>query len=346
MQHTDEKQPETHTENVLSPNKTFFSPWRAGCCSDEEGLPGWARVSPSVAMATRYFPTFLVLLVLSSCTLLLLTLLPSVAPSIPFRSSSLSSRWSSPSCGLGQSWAVRLHAGPHHGAEDGEQGSVHLDAIANRVQNFMNTLCRQILIFYRVWPKTHWLIYLFWHFQKKTTSWRLICENDTSGIALLHPDILYAAILVFHFVFNALHLYPIFCNNLIPPRESWKFHPVRFKVCLGHGKKKPTQVVHFLKVLPQLNLYVSSLLSPSQVAQQAGLQNRGQIGQLEGHYLLCSVEPATGTGVWSEGVHPGDVLAAHPHVLWHSQERQLSRSKRSMAFNDPLYPKQWHLVRI
>ncbi|TKS81358.1 Proprotein convertase subtilisin/kexin type 7 [Collichthys lucidus] len=162
-------------------------------------------------MATRYFPTFLVLLVLSSCTLLLLTLLPSVAPSIPFHSSSPSSRWSSPSCGLGQSWAVRLHAGPHHGAEDGEQGSVHLDAIANRV------------------------------------------------------------------------------------------------------------------------------------AQQAGLQNRGQIGQLEGHYLLCSVEPATETGVWSEGVHPGDVLAAHPHVLWHSQERQLSRSKRSMAFNDPLYPKQWHL---
>ncbi|XP_051253039.1 proprotein convertase subtilisin/kexin type 7 isoform X1 [Dicentrarchus labrax] len=165
-------------------------------------------------MATPYFPTFLILLFLSSFTLLLLTLLPSVAPSIPFSSSSSPpSPWPSPSCGLGQSWAVRIHAGPHHEEEDGEQSSVHLDAIASRV------------------------------------------------------------------------------------------------------------------------------------AEQAGLQNHGQIGQLEGHYLLCSVKPRTGflAGVWSKSVHPGDVLAAHPHVLWHSQERVLSRSKRSMAFNDPRYPKQWHL---
>uniref|UniRef100_A0A667Y1K2 Proprotein convertase subtilisin/kexin type 7 n=1 Tax=Myripristis murdjan TaxID=586833 RepID=A0A667Y1K2_9TELE len=69
---------------------------------------------------------------------------------------------------------------------------------------------------------------------------------------------------------------------------------------------------------------------------QAGLENQGQIGQLEGHYLLCS---ASG----GNGVQPGDILAAHPHVLWHSQERVLSRSKRSVAFNDPRYPKQWHL---
>lgn len=81
------------------------------------------------------------------------------------------------------------------------------------------------------------------------------------------------------------------------------------------------------------------------VAEQAGLQNQGQIGQLEGHYLMCSIKPETGSvaGVWSKSVQPGDVLAAHPHVLWHSQERVLSRSKRSMAFNDPRYPKQWHL---
>uniref|UniRef100_A0A8C9ZQK5 Proprotein convertase subtilisin/kexin type 7 n=1 Tax=Sander lucioperca TaxID=283035 RepID=A0A8C9ZQK5_SANLU len=154
-------------------------------------------------MATPYFPTFLLLLFLSSLFLLLLTLLPPVAPSIPFSASSPPSPWRSLSCGLGQSWAVRLHSGPHHEEKDGEQSSVHLD--------------------------------------------------------------------------------------------------------------------------------------------QAGLTNQGQVGQLEGHYLLCSVKPASVAGIWSKSVWPGDVLAAHPHVLWYSQERVLSRSKRSMAFNDPNYPKQWHL---
>ncbi|XP_022061499.2 proprotein convertase subtilisin/kexin type 7 [Acanthochromis polyacanthus] len=164
-------------------------------------------------MATPYFPTFLFLIFLSSFALLLLTLLPSIAPSIPFTSSSHSSSWPSPSCGPGQSWAVRLHAGSHHEEDDVEQGSVHLDVIANRV------------------------------------------------------------------------------------------------------------------------------------AEQAGLQNQGQIGQLEGHYLLCSVKPGAGSvsGVWRKSLHPGDILAAHPHVLWYSRDRVLSRSKRSMAFNDPNYPKQWHL---
>uniref|UniRef100_A0A3P8UBD8 Proprotein convertase subtilisin/kexin type 7 n=1 Tax=Amphiprion percula TaxID=161767 RepID=A0A3P8UBD8_AMPPE len=164
-------------------------------------------------MATLYFPTFVFLIFLSSFALLLLTLLPSVSPSIPFTSSSHSSSWPSPSCGPGHSWAVRLHTGSHHEEEDVEQGSVHLDVIANRV------------------------------------------------------------------------------------------------------------------------------------AEQAGLQNQGQIGQLEGHYLLCSVKPGAGSvgGVWRKSLQPGDVLAAHPHVLWYSRDRVLSRSKRSMAFNDPNYPKQWHL---
>lgn len=105
-------------------------------------------VSPSVAMATLSFPTLLILLSLSSITLLLLTLLPTVAPLIPFSSSSSPpSPWPSPSCGLGQSWAVRLHAGPHYKEEDGEPVAVQLDVIANRVQNFMNIFCWYILSF-------------------------------------------------------------------------------------------------------------------------------------------------------------------------------------------------------
>ncbi|XP_074536541.1 proprotein convertase subtilisin/kexin type 7 [Halichoeres trimaculatus] len=165
-------------------------------------------------MATSYFPTFLLLIFLSSFSLLLLTLLPSVSPSLPSPSSSSSSSpWPSPSCGLSQAWAVRLQASTHHEEGDDDQHSLHLDAIASRV------------------------------------------------------------------------------------------------------------------------------------AEQAGLQNQGQIGQLEGHYLLCSAKPGSGslTDMWRKRVQPGDVLAAHPDVLWYSKERVLSRSKRSMAFNDPHYPKQWHL---
>ncbi|TWW76684.1 proprotein convertase subtilisin/kexin type 7 [Takifugu flavidus] len=81
----------------------------------------------------------------------------------------------------------------------------------------------------------------------------------------------------------------------------------------------------------------------NRVAEQAGLQSRGQIGQLQGHYLLCSKGGAAAS-VWGSG--HGEVLAAHPDVLWHSQEKVLSRSKRSLAFNDPSYPKQWHLHNV
>ncbi|XP_015257374.1 PREDICTED: proprotein convertase subtilisin/kexin type 7 [Cyprinodon variegatus] len=161
-------------------------------------------------MAAPYFPTFLLLIFVSSLGLLLLTLLPAVSPSHPLTTSSLSSSW--PSCGPGQSWAVRIHHS-HEEEDDERAGSVHLDVIADKV------------------------------------------------------------------------------------------------------------------------------------AKQAGLQNQGQIGELEGHYLLCSVKADTGYfgGIWKRSVQPADVLATHPHVLWFSKERVLSRSKRALAFNDPNYPKQWHL---
>lgn len=77
------------------------------------------------------------------------------------------------------------------------------------------------------------------------------------------------------------------------------------------------------------------------VAQEAGLESRGQIGQLEGHYLFCPSPDGQADG----GTSAAQVLAAHPHVVWHSQEQLLRRAKRSLAFNDPRYPKQWHLVR-
>uniref|UniRef100_A0A9J7ZZJ9 Proprotein convertase subtilisin/kexin type 7 n=2 Tax=Cyprinus carpio TaxID=7962 RepID=A0A9J7ZZJ9_CYPCA len=74
------------------------------------------------------------------------------------------------------------------------------------------------------------------------------------------------------------------------------------------------------------------------VAEEAGLENHGQIGQLEGHYLLCQ-RPENSADVDSTE----SALDRNPRVLWHSQEHILRRSKRSVTFNDPKYPSQWHL---
>ncbi|KAG5837370.1 hypothetical protein ANANG_G00238550 [Anguilla anguilla] len=75
------------------------------------------------------------------------------------------------------------------------------------------------------------------------------------------------------------------------------------------------------------------------VAREAGLKIQGQIGQLEGYYLLCPGPE----GQAGEGRGAAEVLAAHPDVIWHSQEQVLRRTKRSLTFNDPIYPQQWHL---
>ncbi|XP_051534971.1 proprotein convertase subtilisin/kexin type 7 isoform X3 [Myxocyprinus asiaticus] len=76
------------------------------------------------------------------------------------------------------------------------------------------------------------------------------------------------------------------------------------------------------------------------VARDVGLENHGQIGQLEGHYLLCQeVEDTVNVDTRSTEA----ALDENPHVVWHSQEQILRRSKRSVTFNDPKYPSQWHL---
>lgn len=109
-----------------------------------EDFPNLPSVSTPVAMAKIYFSTFLILISLSFITILLLSVLPTVTPVPPFASSSSSAPkpWPSPTCGLGQSWAVRLHTGPHYGEDNEEQVTVGMDVIANRVQNFMSICIR------------------------------------------------------------------------------------------------------------------------------------------------------------------------------------------------------------
>lgn len=81
------------------------------------------------------------------------------------------------------------------------------------------------------------------------------------------------------------------------------------------------------------------------LAQAAGLVNAGRIGELQGHYLL--VQPAghkQAMEVEAMRQQAEAVLAQHEAVRWHSEQKLLKRAKRSIHFNDPKYPQQWHLV--
>lgn len=81
------------------------------------------------------------------------------------------------------------------------------------------------------------------------------------------------------------------------------------------------------------------------LARAAGLLNAGRIGELRGYYLLVQPvgqqqgQPAEAVRRQAEAV-----LAGHEAVRWHSEQRLLKRAKRSVHFNDPKYPQQWHLV--
>ncbi|XP_021027491.1 proprotein convertase subtilisin/kexin type 7 [Mus caroli] len=80
------------------------------------------------------------------------------------------------------------------------------------------------------------------------------------------------------------------------------------------------------------------------VAQAAGLVNAGRIGELQGHYLF--VQPAGHRQAMEVEAmrHQAEaVLARHEAVRWHSEQTLLKRAKRSIHFNDPKYPQQWHL---
>ncbi|XP_043852862.1 proprotein convertase subtilisin/kexin type 7 isoform X2 [Dromiciops gliroides] len=80
------------------------------------------------------------------------------------------------------------------------------------------------------------------------------------------------------------------------------------------------------------------------LAQAAGLLNAGRIGELQGHYLF--IQPPGHIGVQQEEAarqQAEAVLSGHEAVRWHSEQRLLKRAKRSVLFNDPKYPQQWHL---
>lgn len=82
-----------------------------------------------------------------------------------------------------------------------------------------------------------------------------------------------------------------------------------------------------------------------ELARTAGLVNMGRVGELKGHYLFA-YQPDGHTATEHEAIRRSvdTVFAQHDSVRWHSEQKLLKRSKRSLHFNDPKYPQQWHLV--
>eukprot|EP00061_Rhincodon_typus_P015334 g42949.t1 len=85
----------------------------------------------------------------------------------------------------------------------------------------------------------------------------------------------------------------------------------------------------------------------NELAQAMGLENRGQIGELSGHYLFAlplhvrSRRDLKETERIRKSIEAA--FAGHHRVRWHAEQKLLKRSKRSLHFNDPQYPLQWHL---
>ncbi|KAM6238212.1 proprotein convertase subtilisin/kexin type 7 isoform 1-T1 [Porphyrio hochstetteri] len=81
-----------------------------------------------------------------------------------------------------------------------------------------------------------------------------------------------------------------------------------------------------------------------ELAQTAGLVNMGRVGELKGHYLFA-YQPGGQAAHEPEAIRRSvdTLFAQHDSVRWHSEQKLLKRSKRSLHFNDPKYPQQWHL---
>ncbi|NWR23447.1 PCSK7 convertase, partial [Emberiza fucata] len=81
-----------------------------------------------------------------------------------------------------------------------------------------------------------------------------------------------------------------------------------------------------------------------ELARTAGLVNMGRVGELKGHYLFV-YQPDGRAAPEHEAIRRSvdTLFAQHDSVRWHSEQKLLKRSKRSLHFNDPKYPQQWHL---
>ncbi|XP_029429182.1 proprotein convertase subtilisin/kexin type 7 [Rhinatrema bivittatum] len=85
----------------------------------------------------------------------------------------------------------------------------------------------------------------------------------------------------------------------------------------------------------------------NELAQVTGLVSKGQIGELKDHYLF-SYEGHSRCQGETEAIRMAvaALFAQHDSVRWHSEQKPLRRYKRSLHFDDPKYPQQWHLNNV
>ena len=109
----------------------------------------------------------------------------------------------------------------------------------------------------------------------------------------------------------------------------------------------------------------------SKIASDLGLINKGQIGHLDDIYLFHYIDNLMSNlsadlqretvendaklmlyhqKIFSESElediiqQTEEKMNNHLDIVWHSHQKILSRSKRSLHFQDPFYNRQWHLV--
>ncbi|KAM4704462.1 proprotein convertase subtilisin/kexin type 7 isoform 1-T2 [Rhinophrynus dorsalis] len=77
------------------------------------------------------------------------------------------------------------------------------------------------------------------------------------------------------------------------------------------------------------------------LSKASGLENRGVIGELRDHYLFAYTGSRQCHDDARRKAH--SLFTKHDSIRWFSEQKLLKRSKRSLHFNDPKYPQQWHL---
>ncbi|XP_077985620.1 proprotein convertase subtilisin/kexin type 7-like [Glandiceps talaboti] len=126
------------------------------------------------------------------------------------------------------------------------------------------------------------------------------------------------------------------------------------------GQQKPTKAqgtpswavkIHFSSVLDSNETILDEVADL--VASEVDLINKGQVGELFGHYLFIHETYNNSTydktadlaldHLQSLQEHIEDKLSKHKHVEWFNQQVIRQRVKRSLDFEDPDYRYQWHL---
>ena len=176
-----------------------------------------------------------------------------------------------------------------------------------------------------------------------TVIWGPHCAlGDTQSLPHVHLRLL-LTLWIFHFHHTHAIYFEFVMENsqhLIVPSSEFSHSTLSWAVKIRENDHRKT---------PNRTLLLNKMAELT--AQDLGLSNFGQVGELVGHYLF--VHPSyysslNGTLDSSEvriiQSKTEKRIASHRNVDWFSQQQIRRRTKRAVKFNDPVYPKQWHLV--